>query len=56
MPPDTTLARDKMAAMFYNIITPVLSPMLYTLRNTKVQNAMRKLGIRMVYWPLGLGK
>ncbi|MBZ3870539.1 Olfactory receptor 4C46 [Sciurus carolinensis] len=43
MRPPTALPIDKEVAVFYTMITPMLNPFIYTLRNTQMKNAIKKL-------------
>ena len=43
MRPPSTLSVDKSLTLFYSIITPMLNPLIYTLRNGEMKNAMKKL-------------
>ncbi|XP_004458058.2 olfactory receptor 4B1-like [Dasypus novemcinctus] len=43
MRPSSTFTEDKLVAVFYTVITPMLNPIIYTLRNAEVKNAMKRL-------------
>ena len=45
--PATTLPEDKLFALFYAIIAPMLNPLIYTLRNLEMKNAIKKLWRRI---------
>ncbi|XP_057583009.1 olfactory receptor 4X2-like [Hippopotamus amphibius kiboko] len=44
--PSTTLPVNKMVAVFYTVITPLLNPVIYALRNAEVKKAMKGLWSR----------
>ncbi|KAM7085403.1 olfactory receptor 4X1-like isoform 1-T2 [Molossus nigricans] len=41
--PRATLPADKVVAVFYTVVTPLLNPIIYSFRNADVRNAMRGL-------------
>ncbi|NP_001378066.1 olfactory receptor 13C7-like [Equus przewalskii] len=43
-------AFNKLIALFYGVVTPMLNPIIYSLRNTEVHGAMRKLMTRHWFW------
>ncbi|XP_077901164.1 olfactory receptor 4C15-like [Ictidomys tridecemlineatus] len=46
--PPSAFSFDKEVEIFYTILTPLLNPLVYTLRNKEVKTAMRKLWNRLL--------
>ncbi|XP_006996004.2 olfactory receptor 4C15-like [Peromyscus maniculatus bairdii] len=46
--PHTDSSFDKMVALFYTMLSPLLNPMIYTFRNKDMKNAMWKLWRRLI--------
>ncbi|XP_058550684.1 olfactory receptor 13C7-like [Neofelis nebulosa] len=46
-------AFDKLITLFYGVVTPMLNPIIYSLRNIEVLGAMRKLMRRHWFWRKG---
>lgn len=46
MRPCITFPVDKIVAVFYTVVTPLLNPIIYSFRNTEVKNAMKRLAWR----------
>ncbi|XP_057604048.1 olfactory receptor 4A47-like [Hippopotamus amphibius kiboko] len=44
--PAKTFSTDKSLSVFYAIITPMLNPLIYSLRNSELTNAMKKFWIK----------
>ncbi|XP_029812546.1 olfactory receptor 4P4-like [Suricata suricatta] len=43
VPTADSVSNDKVFALFYTMIAPMFNPLIYTLRNTDMKNAMRKV-------------
>nr|XP_020009907.1 olfactory receptor 4E2 [Castor canadensis] len=47
--PDTSFSTDKVVSVFYTVVTPLLNPLIYTLRNKEVKCAMKQLRHRQIF-------
>ncbi|XP_007954886.1 olfactory receptor 4P4-like [Orycteropus afer afer] len=48
--PAITFPEDKVFALFYTIIAPMFNPLIYTLRNRDMKNALRKVWCHYMLW------
>ncbi|XP_021485076.1 olfactory receptor 4C15-like [Meriones unguiculatus] len=46
--PHTAFSFDKMVAIFYTMLSPLLNPMIYTFRNKDMKNAIRKVWNQLI--------
>ncbi|XP_053516751.1 olfactory receptor 1509 [Artibeus jamaicensis] len=46
--PDTSFPLDKVVSVFYTVVTPLLNPLIYSLRNEEIKIAMKHLRQRQV--------
>ncbi|XP_053555913.1 olfactory receptor 4Q3-like [Bombina bombina] len=44
MRPPVNYTADKLVSVLYTVLTPLLNPIIYTLRNQEMKNALKKLG------------
>ncbi|KAM6172254.1 olfactory receptor 2D2 [Erethizon dorsatum] len=52
MTPKSSKQREKLVSVFYAVVTPMLNPLIYSLRNRDVKGALRKVATRN--FPCGL--
>ncbi|XP_036619894.1 olfactory receptor 4P4-like [Trichosurus vulpecula] len=46
VPTGNSVSEDKVFALFYTVIAPMFNPFIYSLRNTDMKNAMRKVWLQ----------
>ncbi|XP_022367968.1 olfactory receptor 4E2 [Enhydra lutris kenyoni] len=47
--PNSSFSIDKVVSVFYTVVTPLLNPLIYTLRNEEVKNAIKHLRQKQVF-------
>ncbi|XP_025724946.1 olfactory receptor 4E2 [Callorhinus ursinus] len=48
--PDTSFSMDKVVSVFYTVVTPLLNPLIYTLRNEEVKSATKHLRQKQIFF------
>ncbi|XP_032091957.1 olfactory receptor 13G1-like [Thamnophis elegans] len=46
-PPSSSLDKDKFIALLYTVVTPVVNPLIYSLRNKDVKDALKMLTVNL---------
>ncbi|CAM2095140.1 unnamed protein product [Caretta caretta] len=44
-----SLGSDKLLSLFYSVVSPMLNPLIYSLRNKEVKEALRRVMVRKIF-------
>ncbi|XP_034278746.1 olfactory receptor 13A1-like [Pantherophis guttatus] len=50
-PPSSSLDKDRYIALLYTVVTPVVNPLIYSLRNKDVKDALKMLTVNLKLFP-----